>query len=81
MVSRCHDVEFLKHDSKHVCEWALISTTNTTEIPDHGNGVFTIGQDACCGSSNLNGTIDEVRVYNRLLSAQEIRDLYDSTSN
>jgi Concanavalin A-like lectin/glucanases superfamily len=60
----------------------LVKTTNTVAaVPAPGDGTFTIGQDACCGGSNLNGTIDEVRVYSRVLSAIEIHDLYVSTSN
>jgi len=34
---------------------------------------FTIGK---LGSNNLNGTIDEVRLYNRALLADEVRELY-----
>jgi prepilin-type N-terminal cleavage/methylation domain-containing protein len=38
-----------------------------------------IGNDDCCGGRYFNGLIDEVRIYNRALSATEISDIYNST--
>ena len=38
-----------------------------------GNGAFGSG----CTNLTLNGTIDDVRIYNRALSAQEIQQLYN----
>ncbi|MEK6953056.1 MAG: LamG domain-containing protein, partial [Nanoarchaeota archaeon] len=43
-----------------------------------GNNLF-IGADSTADSS-LNGTIDEVMIWNRSLSAQEITDLYNNQS-
>jgi hypothetical protein len=46
------------------------STSNTSP--------FRIGADSgCCDERNFNGTLDEIRVYNRALSANEIAALYD----
>ena len=49
-----------------------------------GNGCAQIGRSnngGCDGgdSSYFNGTIDEFRIWNRTLSADEIRELYEST--
>lgn len=38
-----------------------------------------IGQDFSDSSVNFNGLIDDVRIYNRALSASEIKSIYDST--
>jgi len=42
------------------------------------DAVLTIGQDSCCSDGYLDGKIDDVRVYNRALSANEIKQLYNS---
>ena len=44
-----------------------------------GLAIIRIGDDLCtaCGTSNWNGNIDDVRVYNRILSSAEITNLYN----
>jgi hypothetical protein len=39
-------------------------------------GVIRIGREDCCGNRAFNGIIDDVRIYNRPLSALEIQALY-----
>ncbi|MDO8498937.1 MAG: DUF2341 domain-containing protein [bacterium] len=42
------------------------------------NASMLIGRDSCCGGGrDLNGTIDDVRIYNRALSPKEVSDLYN----
>lgn len=42
---------------------------------------FTIGDRCTVGLGNLfDGSVDDVRVYNRVLSASEIKDIYDAGS-
>lgn len=43
----------------------------------NGNGGLLFGVDAVGGSSLFNGIIDDVRIYNRALSAAEIKLLYN----
>lgn len=43
----------------------------------NGNGELGFGSDGISGSSDFNGLIDDVRVYNRALSAGEIKTLYN----
>ena len=57
----------------------LIGTANESETPASGSGsTFQIGENNG-GSSWFNGTLDDVRVYNRALSATDIETLYTST--
>ncbi|HTK85051.1 MAG TPA: LamG-like jellyroll fold domain-containing protein, partial [Patescibacteria group bacterium] len=54
----------------------------TQSLPPYssaGTGV-SIGYDDCCNGGFANATIDDVRVYNRVLSAAEISALYASPS-
>jgi hypothetical protein len=57
---------------------ALTGSLNNTSYP------FCIGTDSnattCVAGSSLNGLIDDVRIYNRALSANEITALYNSAS-
>lgn len=69
-------------------EWAHIVLVHSGGILSaYSNGVF-IGSVSSgntsnltgswkIGSTNFNGTIDEVRIYNRALSAGEVKSLYD----
>ena len=45
-------------------------------VPDYSAGDLLIGYVGPSNSWNLNGTIDEVRIYNRALSADEIMQRY-----
>jgi hypothetical protein len=54
----------------------LINTTNGTWTPVTNNASLTIGNRA--GSNQYTGTIDDVRLYNRALSAIEVQALYSN---
>ena len=59
---------------------ALVATTNTGVVPASGTGYpFTLGRNAVGANSYLDGTLDDARVYNRALSAADIKTLYYST--
>jgi len=45
---------------------------------DNANN-FNIGRESVDGDQYLNGTIDEVRIYNRSLSAAEVQEVYNAT--
>jgi len=49
---------------------SMVGDINTTDI-------LTIGQG---GNYYLNGSLDDVRIYNRALSADEIQALYSSSA-
>ena len=51
------------------------SPTAQTLTPDASSQVFLIGKDDF-GSSHLHGSVDDVRIYNRALTAAEIKQLY-----
>ncbi|RLJ07123.1 MAG: hypothetical protein DRP16_04045, partial [Candidatus Aenigmatarchaeota archaeon] len=53
------------------------SRTGSGSIADDGNPVI-IGWRGDKGNSPFNGAIDEVRIYNRALTQEEIKDLYDA---
>lgn len=55
---------------------SLSSSTNTTS---HSATIFDnaeIGRDSATGARNLDGILDETRIYNRALSASEIKQLF-----
>ncbi len=58
---------------------SLENTTNISTARNTNSNSFQIAQSAVWGSRQLNGLIDEVRVYNRALSADEVKTLYDTT--
>ncbi len=45
-----------------------------------GWGNFRIGEDATATRTRFNGKVDELRVYNRVLSAEEVTKLYKTTA-
>ena len=45
---------------------------------DNDGGPLDLGHRECCDHGNFNGWIDEVQVYNRELSADQVRQLYQS---
>ncbi len=51
-------------------------TTEVTGTPGQNNDNTIIGSNQGGSSNFLNGTIDEVRIYNRALSASEVGELY-----
>jgi hypothetical protein len=44
-------------------------------ISDNGD-TLKIGYDSVFGGQFLNGSIDDVRIYNRALAAQEVQQLF-----
>ena len=49
-----------------------------TQLPIDTTISFVIGEVGSFAGRNFNGLIDEVRVYNRALSASEVLNLYQS---
>jgi len=59
-----------------------ISSKATSASPDNsGSQPLRIGADSSTPSSYFTGNVDEVRVWNRALSAQEVSDAYGGTFN
>jgi len=56
---------------------ALYKTGTSTGTPIMPS-IFTLGAEGSSGSSNDNCIIDEPRIYNRALSAEEVKYLYDN---
>lgn len=57
-----------------------VNTSTNSYSASGGNHKFTIGRylpDCCTYNSWFDGTVDEVRLYNRALSAAEIKQLYN----
>ncbi|CAG0942890.1 partial Endo-1,4-beta-xylanase A, partial [Candidatus Brocadiaceae bacterium] len=46
----------------------------------YGEGAIAIGRDGDYNGSYFKGLVDDVRVYNKALSAQEVQDLYNNVS-
>jgi len=59
----------------------LVSSLSTATVPASGptGDDLAIGLDDCCISGLTAGTVDDVRIYNRALSASEVWDLYLAT--
>ena len=57
---------------------SMLSTTNPDSANDDSASPLIIG---ICGTSNsgdpFNGQLDDIRIYNRALSADEIKRLYN----
>ncbi len=58
---------------------AGVNCTNANSTITDNSDPLTIG-DVQAGSKNFNGIIDEVRIYNRALTAAEIREMYESSA-
>ena len=59
-----------------------ISSKATSASPDNsGSQPLRIGADSSTSSNYFTGNVDEVRVWNRALSAQEVSDAYGGTFN
>lgn len=52
----------------------IVVRTNTADVLGTSTGSVNIGR--CTGTYYFNGLIDEVRIYNRALSAAEVKQLY-----
>jgi len=60
---------------------ALVKSEAETDSPYYGSENLKIATNSNADSSySLNGQIDEVRIYNRALSATEVASLYERTS-
>ncbi|MEM1971239.1 MAG: LamG domain-containing protein, partial [Candidatus Anstonellales archaeon] len=58
---------------------SLVATrTNITAIPHTSNTPLVIGKDSNDSKRYFRGDIDEVRIYNRALTAQEVSDAYNN---
>ncbi|GBC72739.1 Alkaline phosphatase [archaeon HR04] len=58
---------------------SLVATrTNITAIPHTSNTPLTIGKDSNGNNRYFIGDVDEVRIYNRALTAQEVSDAYSN---
>jgi len=55
---------------------SVASKLLTTSITGGSGNTVTIGQAYSAGGQRINGILDDVRIYNRALTAQEIEDLY-----
>jgi hypothetical protein len=56
--------------------YALFQDGSGTHTTDAAQGLAMGG---CCANTNITGSIDDVRVYNRALSAAEVLSLYQAT--
>lgn len=56
-----------------------ILENSKNETLSTANTALTIGKKGYSANSNMNGFISHVQLYNRALSAAEIRDLYNAT--
>ncbi|MBU6232463.1 hypothetical protein KGP36_07555, partial [Patescibacteria group bacterium] len=58
---------------------SLIATSSQTITPNTGVYPVNIGRQAAGGGSRYyTGTVDDVRMYSRALSAAEVKQLYNS---
>jgi HKD family nuclease len=55
-----------------------VASLNTNAMPATDTMPLTIGKNSSSNSNYFIGDIDEVRVYNRALSAQEVSDAYNN---
>lgn len=54
----------------------LLFSSNSLRQPQQSGYKLSFGRDAFTNSAFYKGALDDVRIYNRALSAQEVRDLY-----
>ncbi len=59
----------------------VFAASNGASTTLTNNYTFNIGRDANSPAASFNGSIDDVRIYNRVLSADEVRILYNSSFN
>jgi hypothetical protein len=65
-------------DGKYVDSGSLTGPINFTDGLGCNNKTIIIGQNPCgSGVQNFSGLIDDVRIYNRALSAAEVKQLYN----
>ena len=60
-------------------ETSYVTSTNLVSPVDNSAQALFIG-NVSAGSRTFNGTIDDVRIYNRALSVTEVKQLYTSTA-
>jgi hypothetical protein len=56
---------------------SVVDTDSDTSITNENNVITKIGANSWTAHNFFNGTIDDVRIYNRVLSASEVLDLYN----
>jgi hypothetical protein len=58
----------------------LIASVAETGVPTPNTQPLVLGRSGCsgCGSERLNGILDEVKIYNRALSAGEVQTLFNA---
>lgn len=67
---------------KFYVDGVLIASKSTSASPDNsGSQPLRVGADSNTLKSFFTGNVDEVRVWNRALSAQEVSDAYGGTFN
>ena len=64
---------------KLYADGVLRSETVPGGLLDNDGGPIDLGHRECCDHGNFNGWLDELQIYNRALSADEVAQLYDST--
>jgi hypothetical protein len=79
-----HHVMFVFNDSGNTADLylngALVRNDAETDSPDYGGANLILGDDyPLIANRRLNGQLDEVRIYNRALSATEVANLYTSS--
>ena len=56
-------------DGKYIGDFGYVQSTG-------GDGTVSIGRSGALNANYFNGQIDDIRIYNRALSAQEVNQLY-----
>ena len=64
------------HDLKVYCNGTLAGLSTVNRQRSTGSGVLRIGKRADDYNRTLHGLLDEVRIYNRALSSEEIKNYY-----
>lgn len=73
-----HHVCFVKNGTSGTYYVDGVSDGNISALNNitYGSSDWIIGRDYRAGSASVRGTLDEVRIYNRALSASEVKQLY-----
>lgn len=81
--SMWHHVVFIKRGTsgEFFIDGVLNGTKNASQDITYGSSDLVIGRDQRDSTFYFNGSIDEVMIFNRSLSSQEVLALYNSTAN
>ena len=63
-------------DLEAFADGVSLGTVSLSNLDNKGSNSLTIGATDTAGRQSINGTIDEVSIWNRSLSSQEVLDLY-----